>query len=47
LHYVDLVDSVTHYWSHFEITGAGQRYLSGDLDARTKPTPTVDRVLRG
>jgi len=31
----------------YELTGAGERYLTGDLDAAHQPTPTVGRVLRG
>ncbi len=31
----------------YELTEAGGRYLSGDLDAAHQPTPTVERVLRG
>jgi Mn-dependent DtxR family transcriptional regulator len=31
----------------YELTGEGQRYLAGDVDAAHQPTPTVDRVLRG
>jgi len=33
--------------SSYELTDAGRRYLSGDLDAAHQPTPTAGRVLRG
>jgi len=32
--------------SSYELTGAGHRYLSGQLDADHQPTPTVERVLK-
>jgi repressor of nif and glnA expression len=43
LKYAGLVDR-TGLMS-YELTEAGQRYLSGDLDAAHQPTPTVERVL--
>lgn len=28
----------------YELTGAGRRYLSGELDAGHQPTPTIDKL---
>ncbi|MXR52319.1 hypothetical protein GRX03_11985 [Halovenus sp. WSH3] len=33
-------------WESYELTTEGRMYLNGDLDARNRPTPTVDTVLR-
>lgn len=31
----------------YEVTTEGAQYLDGQIDARYRPRPTVDRVLRG
>jgi len=31
----------------YELTADGIQYLRGKIDARNRPEPTVDRVLRG
>lgn len=35
------------YRDAYELTTDGQQYLNGEIDARYRPWPTVDRVLRG
>jgi len=35
------------YGDAWELTTDGQQYLDGEIDARYRPRPTVDRVLRG
>jgi len=35
------------YADAYELTTDGQQYLDGEIDARYRPWPTVDRVLRG
>jgi len=35
------------YRDAYELTTDGQQYLEGEIDARHRPWPTVDRVLRG
>jgi len=35
------------YDDAYELTTDGQQYLEGEIDARHRPWPTVDRVLRG
>jgi len=45
LRYAGLV-TLTGYNS-YELTGAGEQYLCGELNAAHQPTPTIDRVSRG
>jgi hypothetical protein len=45
LRYVGFVDTV--HDDMYELTTDGQLYLEGRIDARYRPKPTVDRVLRG
>lgn len=42
LAYAGLVDSVA---GSYELTAEGREYLNGELDARHRPTPPVDRLL--
>jgi repressor of nif and glnA expression len=44
LKYAGLVDRTG--LTSYELTEAGQRYLSGDLDAAHQPTPSAKRVLQ-
>lgn len=43
LKYAGLVDRTG--LTSFELTEAGQRYLSGDLNAAHQPTPTIENVM--
>jgi hypothetical protein len=45
LHYVRFVEPI--YKDAFELTTDGQMFLDGEIDARYRPWPTVERVLRG
>jgi len=45
LHYIQFV--VPIYGDAYELTTDGKQYLDGQIDARYRPWPTVDRVLRG
>jgi hypothetical protein len=44
LHYIGFIDPM--YGDIYELTTDGQLYLSGEIDAKHRPQPTVDRVLR-
>ncbi|MEA5388328.1 hypothetical protein VB779_15650 [Haloarculaceae archaeon H-GB11] len=44
LRYVGFVDTITS--DMYELTTDGILYLHGKVDARHRPKPTVDRVLR-
>ncbi|MDG5778942.1 hypothetical protein VB773_01385 [Haloarculaceae archaeon H-GB2-1] len=44
LRYVEFVDTITS--DMYELTTDGVLYLHGKVDARHRPKPTVDRVLR-
>ncbi|MDS0280642.1 hypothetical protein [Haloarcula onubensis] len=45
LRYVGFVDTLAS--DMYELTTDGILYLHGQVDARHRPTPTVDRALRG
>ncbi|AQL42391.1 winged helix-turn-helix domain-containing protein [Halorientalis sp. IM1011] len=42
---VELVEPLTEEKEHYEITGKGQRYLEGDLDATNLSTPSPQKAL--
>ena len=42
---VELVEPLTKEKEHYEITGKGQRYLKGELDAGTLPKPSPRKAL--
>lgn len=44
LQYTGFIDSITN--DMYELTTDGIQYLRGQIDARHKPKPTVDRVLQ-
>ena len=44
LRYVGFVDTLAN--NMYELTTDGVLYLHGQIDARHRPEPTVDRVLR-
>ena len=45
LHYIGFIAPM--HSDMYELTTDGQLYLKGEIDARHRPKPTVDRVLRG
>jgi len=45
LHYAGFISPITS--DMYELTTDGIQYLNGQIDARHRPKPTVDRVLRG
>lgn len=45
LHYIRFVEPI--YGDAYDLTFDGMLYLDGQIDARYRPWPTVDRVLRG
>ena len=45
LQYTGFVEPITG--SMYELTTDGIQYLRGQIDARHRPEPTVERVLRG
>lgn len=45
LRYAGLVSQM--HGDMYEITTDGMLYLEGSIDAANRPTPTVERVLRG
>lgn len=45
LHYAGLIAPI--HDEMYELTTDGQLYLQEEIDARYRPWPTVDRVLRG
>lgn len=45
LHYIGFIEPI--YSDSYELTTDGKQYLDGQIDARYRAWPTVDRVLRG
>jgi hypothetical protein len=45
LHYVRFIEPI--YGDAYDLTTDGQMFLDGEIDARYRPWPTVERVLSG
>jgi len=45
LHYIGFIEPI--YGDAFDLTTDGAQFLDGEIDARYRPHPAIERVLRG